>query len=68
MSYMDVHGSKMIKAVYSDKYAAKMARIKRLPTIMERVMSAQRRKDALALIKTFHDCIKDNEIVFYHDT
>ena len=62
MSYMDVHGSKMIKAVYSDKYAAKMARIKRLPTIMERVMSAQRRKDALALIKTFHDCIKDNEL------
>ena len=52
----------MIALKYSDSYAAKMARIKRLPVYYDKAMHGQRKKDGIELIKIFHDGIKENEL------
>jgi CxxC motif-containing protein len=50
------------KAKYSAAYKAKKARIKKLPQIGKLVISGMRKKDALELVKIFHDGIKKNKL------
>jgi hypothetical protein len=47
---------------FSSDYKAKMRRIKRLPDIAVNAMFGALKKDALGLIKIFHDGIKNNDL------
>ena len=51
-----------VKVKYSDKYQAKMKRIKRLPILMEKAVSGLTKKDLDGIRKIFHDGIKGNTL------
>ena len=50
----------MIKAKFSNKYAAVKSRIYRLPKLVEKTADTFSKKDAVALIQTFRDGIKND--------
>lgn len=52
----------MIGVKYSNSYQAKMNRIKRLPEMGNDMMLGALKKDAVGIVKTFHDGIKNDTL------
>ena len=55
--------AKIVKVIFSDKYKAKMSRIRRLPVFMEKAVSGLTKKDLISINKIFHDGIKLKDCV-----